>query len=80
MLLLDLELRLQSFEKQLKEFGLPVPTPEELARVENITRTESAVIRDEMDFDVEELANVLIRLYVPFLRLSSPPTPHGCTC
>ena len=56
MLLLDLELRLQSFEKQLKEFSLPVPTPKELARVENITRTESAVIRDEMDFDVEELA------------------------
>ena len=56
MLLLDLELRLQSFEKQLQDFGLPVPTAEELARVETITRTESAVIRDEMDYNVEELA------------------------
>ena len=56
MLLLDLETRLQSWEKQLTEFGLPVPTPEELARVENITNTEPAVIRDEMAYDIQELA------------------------
>ena len=56
MLLLDLELRLQSFEKQLKDFGLPVPSEEELARVQSITRIEAAVIRDELDYDVEILA------------------------
>ena len=33
MLLLDLDLRLQSFEKQLADFGLPVPTEEDLAQV-----------------------------------------------
>ena len=55
MLLLDLELRLQSFEKELSEFGLPVPTVEELEQVENITSTEAVVIREERDYDVEEL-------------------------
>ena len=55
MLLLDLELRLQSFEKELSEFGLPVPTVEELEQVENVTNTEAVVIREERDYDVEEL-------------------------
>ena len=45
MLLLDLELRLQSFEKQLAQFGLPQPTQEDLSRVELITSTEPVVIR-----------------------------------
>ena len=31
MLLLDLELRLQSFEKELASFGLPQPSPDDLA-------------------------------------------------
>ena len=56
MLLLDLELRLQSFEKELTDFGLPVPTDEELRLVENVTCTEAVVIREERDYDVEELA------------------------
>ena len=33
MLLLDLDLRLQSYERQLSEFGLPVPTEDDLAQV-----------------------------------------------
>ena len=56
MLLLDLELRLQSHEKQLATFGLPVPTQEEMAQVENITCTDPVVIREEKDFYVDELA------------------------
>ena len=56
MLLLDLELRLQSFEKELASFGLPVPTQEELSHVEKVTSTEAVVIREEMDYDVTELA------------------------
>ena len=56
MLLLDLELRLQSFEKELTSFGLPQPTQEELAMVENITSTDPVVIREERDYDVTELA------------------------
>ena len=55
MLLLDLELRLHSFEKELAHFGLPQPTPEDLARVENITSTDPVVIREEKDYDVDEL-------------------------
>ena len=47
MLLLDLELRLQSFEKELSEFGLPVPTVEELEQVESVTSIEAVVIREE---------------------------------
>ena len=56
MLLLDLELRLQSFEKELSEFGLPVPTKEDLEQVENVTSTDPVVIREERDYDVEVLA------------------------
>ena len=56
MLLLDLELRLQSFEKQLIDFGLPKPSLEELAQVENLTSTEPVVIREEKNYTVSELA------------------------
>ena len=59
MLLLDLEMRLQSFEKQLVDFGLPVPTPEELAQVHHIVSTEPAVIREELDFEVERLQEMV---------------------
>ena len=55
LLLLDLESRLDSFEKQLKDFGLPTPTQEELATVNTITSLEPAVIREELDFDTVEL-------------------------
>ena len=55
MLLLDLELRLQSFEKELSSFGLPQPTQEDLSHVENVTSTEPVVIREEMDYDRSEL-------------------------
>jgi hypothetical protein len=59
MLLLDLELHLQSFEKELTSFGLPQPTQEDLSRVESVTSTEPVVIREEMDYDKSELeANV----------------------
>jgi ATP-dependent DNA helicase PIF1 len=56
MVLLDLQLRLQSFEKDLTHFGLPVPTEEELTRVEFFTSTEPVVIREEKDYNVSELA------------------------
>ena len=56
MLLLDLELRLQSFEKELANFGLPQPTQEDLESVQNITSIDPVVIREERDYDVPELA------------------------
>ena len=52
---MDLELRLQSFEKELIDFGLPKPTPEELARVETLSNTDSVVIREEKDYNVLHL-------------------------
>ena len=55
MLLLDLEMRLQSFEKELASFGLPKPSAEDLSKVENIISTDPVVIREEKDYDVEEL-------------------------
>ena len=59
MLLLDLDLRFQSFEKQLTDFGLPVPSPEELATVETFVSLEPAVIREEMDYDLDTLNSVV---------------------
>ena len=55
MILLDIDMRLQSFEKSLVDFGLPVPTPEDLRNVESVVCTQPAVIREELDFDVVEL-------------------------
>ena len=54
-LLLDLEVRLQSFEKELVDFGLPQPSSQDIADVKTITNTESVVIREEKDYNVVEL-------------------------
>ena len=54
-LLLDLETRLQSFEKNLADFGLPEPTPGDLLRVESITNTDPVVIREEKDYSIQQL-------------------------
>ena len=75
MLLLDLELRLQSYEMDLSKCGLPVPTADELAQVcisslivymltyiiqvHNIVSTEPAIIREEMDYNLEDLSAVV---------------------
>ena len=59
MVLLDIDMRLQSVEKTLQDYGLPVPTPDELAQVEQIVSVQPAVIREELDFDIEELTNVV---------------------
>ena len=56
MVLLDIDMRLQSFEEDLAKKGLPTPTPEELSQVESVVSTQPAVIREELDFDVETLA------------------------
>ena len=55
LVLLDLEMRLQSFEQQLKDYALPVPTPEELAEVQHVASIQPAVIREELEFEVQEL-------------------------
>jgi hypothetical protein len=55
MLLLDLEVRLQSFEKTLADFGLPQPSADDIANVETFTNTDPVVIREEKDYSVPEL-------------------------
>ena len=52
LVLLDIADRLQSYEKQLTDLGLPKPIPEELLQVNHIVNTEPAVIREEMAFDL----------------------------
>ena len=51
LVLLDLEMRLSSFEKRLPDFGLPSPSAEEMLQVEHVTFNQPAVIEEELDFD-----------------------------
>ena len=55
LVLLDLEMRLSSFEKRLGDFGLPSPSAEEMLQVEHVTINQPAAIREELDFDLEDL-------------------------
>ena len=55
MVLLDLEMRLQSFEKELEDFGLPKPTPEELNQIKAVSNTEPVLIREEKDYSIDKL-------------------------
>ena len=54
-MLLDLQLRLQSFERSLPYYRLPEPTKEEVSNVQLFTSTDAAVIREETDVDVPQL-------------------------
>ena len=63
--LLDLEQRLQSFEVTLKDCQLPQLTQEDVAMVEQLDATLNlpATIREELDFDIEEMKG-LARFYL----------------
>ena len=56
MVRLDLQVRLQSHEQDLPNFGLDPMTEAEKATVEGLVNIEEAVIREEMDYVVNELA------------------------
>ena len=58
MVLLDIDMRLQSVEKSLQDYGLPVPTPEELEQVEQVVSVQPAVIREELDYDIDEVTRI----------------------
>ena len=60
-------MQLQSYEKQLSDFGLPLPTPAELADVQNVTRLHSGVTREELDFDVQEETDLVTVQQTTFL-------------
>ena len=55
LVLLDLEMRLSSFDRVLQDYGLPTPSVEEMHQVENVTSNQPAVVREELEFDFEEL-------------------------
>jgi len=55
MVLLELEMRLQSFEKELEDFCLPKPTEDELCQVKVIANIEPVLIRKEKDYIIEQL-------------------------
>ena len=55
LVLLDLEMRLLSFEKRLTDFGLPTPTSEEISQVEHVTCNQPAAIREELAFDFDDM-------------------------
>ena len=71
MVLLDLEMRLQSFEKCLADFGLPQPSADDLARVEAVTSTEPVVIREEKDYNSAQLTASLENLIPKFTEEQS---------
>ena len=66
LVLLDLEVRLQSFEKSLQSLGLPTPSPLELSWVAHLVNPAPTIIREELDFDVGSLAQEVERV-VPML-------------
>ena len=60
MVILDIQQRLQSWDKDLKTFRLPEPTPEELDQIHFDERnTLPIVIREELNFDIKELEGML---------------------
>ena len=63
MVLLDLKHRLQEYEKQLLDYQLPEPTEEELAAVTVLTEGRSFVLREELDFHVEEMRTEADEVY-----------------
>ena len=71
MVLLDIEMRLQSFEKRLLDFGLPVPTSEDLLNVETVTNIEPVVIREEKDFDIDMLITSVNNVLPKFTKEQS---------
>ena len=64
MLLLDLEIGLQSFEKNLGDYGLPIPTSEDLSLVQNVTNTCPVVIREELEYDQTDLENIVRKVFI----------------
>ena len=55
LVLLDLETRVQSREKELFTWELPQPTEKELSEVEVFHSTVPVLIREELDFDVNQM-------------------------
>ena len=66
MVLLDLQRRLQSREKDLCDAQLSSPTEEELSHVELMTGNLPVLIREELDFNTDSLKELSSERYVKF--------------
>ena len=74
LVLMDLKKRLQSWERNLTNFGLAEPTKEEVDLVlKEDMETTSAIIREELDFDREELKTMLEERKFKFTK-----SQNGC--
>ena len=56
---MDIELRLSSHERRLSDFKLPIPTDDDVAQVEHLTCNHPALIREELDFCLDQLKSVI---------------------
>ena len=59
MVLLDIQRRLQSTEKDLRDAHLDSPTEEDLNEVEVLTGNVPVMIREELEFDMGRLADMV---------------------
>lgn len=66
MVLLDLQRRLQSREKDLRDACLVNPTEEELGNVEVMTGNIPVMIREELDFNIDQLRDISTERYRRF--------------
>ena len=68
MVRLDLQIRLQSYDKDLQDFHLPAMTDEEQKSVEHLFNPAEALIQEEMDFDVILLQATVEEIKPKFTR------------
>ena len=66
MVLLDIKRRLQSREKDLCDVHLATPTEEQLSDVEVMTGNQPVMIREELDFDTNQLKELVTERYELF--------------
>ena len=59
LVLIDLDSRLSSFERNLSFYGLPTPTSDDLAQVQHVTHNQPAVIHEELEYDFKEMEQLV---------------------
>ena len=59
LILLDIDRRLQSWEKSLASFGLPTPTEDDRLQVEQHYDNTPVLIKDELDFNIDEMQELV---------------------
>ena len=69
MVVMDIQQRLQSWDKTVNMFGIPMPKQEELDDVAfTSTSIYPVLIREELDFDLEDLSKILTEQQCKFTK------------